>query len=273
MRTDVYNEAGKIIVASGFEEIGKSLELNRQRIANIVASISKSNNDAVMSKIDEITDENSVTETEKDQLNREMQALERNFEVLQTDTVNADLTDTNEYRAVKAAYDAIHSLMYKIVTSEGVYRDEDVNQLNPLYADYSEKATELENLILATTADIDRINYYYSRTLVRANISQLSVPVNQDTSVSASVLYEGVERIGVVSVSSLKFIATNVSSAALSSPTTYFTSSEIGFSVQTVGSSVEITGCKTFTVKYGALTGDPLKVNLIVTFDSDSMPF
>ena len=78
----VQSSPENVYVASGYKEIGKSFELNRQRVANVVYSISRANTDAQMQRLDELVGTDGITDAEKPSLARELDSIMRDFEYL-----------------------------------------------------------------------------------------------------------------------------------------------------------------------------------------------
>lgn len=263
----------KIVVASGFEKIGDPIQLNRQRIVNVIASITRQNQEIAISRMNDYADTSVITDADKESLRRELASLERNMEYLITDTRNANLGDSTEYAQVKAAYDKIHDLMEKIVNSVGTYRGTDVALIPAYFQDFTDKATILETKILNTTAENSKINAYYSKTIAGVNIYPEAVPVNTSTTISASLLYEGVEKINEqgVSVNAVSFGLIGLAAGATSSMFTLPSGAEI--TITELTHSAVITKCKSFQMAYNAIGNSGVNVSVSITLDSDSMPF
>jgi len=272
MITKVNKNPSDVFVATDYKKIGKSFELNRQRITNIVYSYGRAATDEANKRIDAITSDKTITDSEKRQLERELDSIKRDFDILGNDAYNADLGNSDEYLAVQASYNKLVALLDKIIRSEGTYTDFDLNYLTSYYRDYTDNAIVLGNLILETTAEIDRINAYYAMTKINVDINPASVAVNTTTHVSLSVLYDGVEKVSVVPVSAVTFNVENLSSSATTSMF-HFDSSYSEASVVITNASAVVTNCKDFTLDYAAIGNSGINVKCTVTLDSDSMPF
>ena len=274
MITKVNKNPSDVFVATDYKKIGKSFELNRQRITNIVYSYGRAETDAQGKRIDEITSDKTITDSEKRQLERELESIMRDFEILGNDAYNADLGNSDEYMNVKNSYDRLVALLDKIIRSSGTYTDYDLNYLTDYYKDYTNNAIILGNLILETTAEIDRINAYNSRVKVDVIITPEAVPVGTSASVVVSVLYDGVEKASVVSPSSFTFTVENLSSGATTSMFTIdssYTSATV--SINSITHTATITNCRGFEIAYSAIGDTGVSVKCVLTLDSDSMPF
>lgn len=277
MRKFVQANPEAIHVASEYKKVGSSFEMNRQRVANVIYSINRTNNDAQQSRIEDLVGTDGITDAEKPALARELDALKRDFEYLGNDTRNADLGDSDEYRATKDAYDRVVDLMTRIINSVGTYNSSDVNNLSSYYNDYTSKATALENLILQTTADIDKISAYYAKTKVGVNIYPEAVPANSNTQITASIIYEGDEKVWLPGVlaSNISFGLTGLSNAATSSMFILdtITYPEARVTITQLTNSAVVENCKEFGLSYSAIGENGVNITISVNLDSDSMPF
>lgn len=266
-----------VFVASDYKKIGQSLELNRQRVANVVNSISRANTNAQLERLDNLVGTDGITDAEKPSLARELDSIMRDFDYLSTETRNADLGDSDEYHAVKDSYDRVVDLMSRIVNSVGTYTNSDVNYLTLYYSDYTNNAITLGNLILSTTAELDKINAYYSMTSAGVNIYPELVAVNTSTTVTASLTYEGEEKIfeqGVPAASvsfGLNGLSDNVTSSMFGFNTTLYPNARVEITALT--HSAVVYNCKQFTLSYDAIGSDGVSVTVSISLDSDSMPF
>jgi len=277
MINKVHSNPENIYVATEYKTIGKFFELNRQRVTNVIYSISRATSEAQAKKIREITEDNAVTDAEKQSLARELDALVRDFGYLTTETRNADLGGSDEYIATKEAYDRLVDLLTRIVNSVGTYNNVDVTYLSDYYNDYTDKAKTLETLILDTTAYTDRINRYKQLTTVDVIIYPEAVPVNTSASVKAVLMYDGQDYIDDehVDADSVTFGLTGLSnSVTQATASTYFTIPSGGsITVSELTHTAEITGCKSFSISYNAIGSTAVIVNCSISLDSDSMPF
>ena len=271
MKKQVHSDPENVYVASGYKEIGGSVELNRQRIVNVIASFTRENSEAAIRRLQDYTEDNTITETEKESLKRELAALDRDYENLVAETSDADFGETQEFLEVRDAYTKIHDLLYKIVNTPGTYRGEDVQDITVYYQDYVNKATILENKILDATAEIDRIGAYYMKTQASVSVYPELVAYNTSTTITASLLYEGVEKIGLVSASAITFGITGLSDSATSSMFTLPQGSSI--TMYPITNSAVIVGAKTFQMAYNAIGVNGADVRISIELDSDSMPF
>ena len=271
----VQSSPENVYVASGYKEIGKTFELNRQRVANVVYSISRANTDAQMQRLDELVGTDGITDAEKPSLARELDAIMRDFEYLGNETRNADLIGSDEYVAVLDSYNRLVELLSRIINSTGTYTNPDVNLINDYYNDYTEKAITLENLILERIAEQDMINAYYAMTKVNVSAYPDAIPVNQTSVVSATITYDGVDKTSDVSADSIIFSVVNLASGTTASMITVNTTIYPHASVQLhpITNSAEIMYCKEFTIAYDAIGAEGIVVKCDVTLDSDSMPF
>ena len=266
-----------VFVASDYKKIGQALELNRQRVANVVNSISRANTAAQMERLDNLVGTDGITDAEKPSLARELDSLMRDFDYLSTETRNADLGDSDEYHAVKDSYDRLVDLMSRIINSVGTYTNSDVNYLTSYYSDYTNNAIILGNLILATTSELDKINAYYSMTSAGVNIYPELVAVNTSTTITASLTYEGEEKIfeqGVPAASvsfGLNGLSSSVTSSMFGFNTTLYPNARVEITPLTHSAVVE--NCKQFTLSYDAIGSDGVSVTVSISLDSDSMPF
>lgn len=274
MITKVNKNPSDVFVATDYKKIGKSFELNRQRITNIVYSYGRAATDEANKRIDSITSDKTITDSEKRQLERELDSIKRDFDILGNDAYNADLGNSDEYIAVQASYNKLVALLDKIIRSEGTYTDFDLNYLTSYYRDYTDNAVILGNLILETTAEIDRINAYNSRVKIDVIITPEAVPVGSSASVVASVLYDGVEKASVVNPSCFTFTVENLSSGATTSMFTIdssYTSATV--SINSLTHTATITNCRDFQIAYSAIGDTGISVKCVLMLDSDSMPF
>ena len=270
-----------IYVASDYKAIGEAIELNRIRVNNVVNSIGRANTEAQIERIEEIVGTDGVTDAEKPSLARELDALMRDFEILGSETRNAELGDSDEYHAVKDSYDRLVDLMTRIINSVGTYTNSDVNNLTDYYADYTQKAIAMGDLILLTTAELERINSYYAMTHAGVQIVPDVVSMNEYATVSASLLYEGIEKIwennvsadvvsfGLTGLSNLVTQATALTYFGIN--TTLYPNATVTVTELTHSAVVE--NCKSFTLAYGAISNDGVSVNVSISLDSESMPF
>lgn len=275
MKRVVQSDPENVYVASGYKEIGKSFDLQRQRVTNVVYSISRASTEEQGRRIDELVGTDGITDAEKPALARELDSIIRDFDYLSTDTANADLIDSDEFVMTRQAYDTLVELMSRIVNSVGTYTNSDVNMITVYYADYTTKAIALQNLILSTTSELDRINAYYAMTKVNVSAYPEAIPVNQTSVVSATITYEGVDKTSYVSADSIVFGVVNLASGTTSSMITVNTTLYPHASVQLhpITNSAEIMYCKEFTIAYDAIGAGGIAVKCEVTLDSGSMPF
>ena len=271
----VQSNTENVYVASGYKEIGKSFELNRKRITNIVSSINRSNTEAQKKRIDDLVGTDGITDAEKLPLARELDALKRDFDYLGTDTRNAGLVDSEEYRETKASYDKLVSLMERIVNSTGTYVNSDVNSLTDMYSAYTEKAKALENLILSTTSELDMIASYYAMTKVDIVIYPEAVSEGGSAAISVSVMHDGVERIGDIPGSAISFrltgLANDVSSEMFGFDVNEFPDARV--TVTALTNSAVVENCKSFTLHYDAISESGINVNSSIALDIGLMPF
>lgn len=291
MITKVQNNPEDIYVASGYKEIGKSFELNRQRVTNIVYGTNQATINSRLSILSGLTSDNQITDAEKPTLQREMENIYRTFVNLKTQTANADLGDSDEYQNFREAYERVYALMYKIVTSSGTYVGTDVKLIDTYYTDFTDKANTLQTLIINTTTELDRISSYYAMTKVNPSVFPESVAVDSYSSVSASILYDGVEKVADVPVSAISFSVSGMAVYANTSQTTvgtrlYLVDSDTNNYLLSVDTSIypdatmsysngscSITGTKSFRVHYYGIGDEGVNVNCAVVLDSGSMPF
>lgn len=271
----VQSSPENVYVASGYKEIGKSFELNRQRVANVVYSISRANTDAQMQRLDELVGTDGITDAEKPSLARELDSIMRDFEYLGNETRNADLIGSDEYVAVLDSYNRLVELLSRIINSTGTYTNPDVNLINDYYSDYTEKAITLENLILETTAELDRIAAYYAMTKVDVEISPDAIAVNEECSVNAVVTFADGDVTSVCPATGFSFGITGLSDEATSSmfdiDTTTYPSAYVQITALT--NSAIVYNCKDFSIGYDAIGENGCLVKCTLTLDSDSMPF
>jgi hypothetical protein len=264
-----------IYVASGYKEIGKSFELNRQRVANVVYSISRANTEAQIQRIDELVGTDGITDAEKPSLARELDAIMRDFEYLGNETRNANLIDSDEYSAVLASYNRLVELMSRIINSKGTYTNADVNYITEYYNDYTEKAITLENLILETTAELDRIAAYYAMTKVDLEIAPEAVAIGETCHVSAIVTFADGNVTSDCPATAFSFGITGLSDDATTSmfvlDTTTYPSATV--TISSITNSAVVSNCKDFSIRYGAIGESGCLVKCTLTLDSDSMPF
>lgn len=271
MIKQVHSDPENVYVASGYKEIGSSIEINRERITNVIASYTRESSEAAIRRMQEYADDYMITDSEKDSLKIELSALERDYENILTDTKNADFGDTEEFRAVRDAYNKIHDLLYKIVSYVGTYKGSDVQDIVPLYQDYTDKASYLESLILDATAERERIGSYYSMTRAGVDIYPESVAVSTSTTITASLIYNGEEKISLVPVDAISYGITGLSSSVTSAMFTLPQGAEI--TVTPITNSAVVTKCRSFQMSYDAIGSNGAKVNISITLDSGSMPF
>lgn len=271
MINKVQSDPEAIHVATDYKKIGKSFELNRQRVVNVVYSISRTTNEAQKKRIDEIISDKAVTDSEKITLSRELDALIRDFDYLTTETRNAELGTTDEYMNTKESYDRLVELLSKIVNSVGVYDNIDVTYLTDYYNDYTAKTKILERLILDTTAQQNRIEKYSAMVSLDINIYPEAVPAGGSATVSAMLFYEGEDKIDDVDPDDISFGITGLDSGVTSSMFTIPTGGTLRLYPLT--NSAEIEGCTSFEIDYDALGSSDVQVNCSVVLDSDSMPF
>ena len=276
MRRFVESNPEKVHVASDYKEVGKSFDLNRQRVTNVVSSISRSNNNAMSQRISSLIEGDGITDAEKPSLARERDSLIRDFDYLGNDTRNADLGDSDEYRAVKDAYDLLIALMDKIINSEGTYTNSDLNNLTAYYADYTAKSIVLQNLILEVTSEQDRISAYYAQTKIVVKAYPEAVPVNTNTDVSVSVLY-GSEEVDITDISEdcFSFGITGLASGATSSMFVfdYTLYPNAYVQITPLTNSAVVSRCKAFGLAYGAIGNSGVVINCSLTLDSETIPF
>ena len=278
MKTKVQSNPENIYVASGYKEIGKSLELQRRRITNVVYAVSRENNDAQQARIDALVGTDGITDAEKPSLARELDALIRDFTTLGNETRNADLGDSDEYYAAQQAYDRLFALMTKIVNSVGTYEESDVNLLTEYYADYTEKAITLGNLIIEITAEIERLNAYRQLTEIRVNAIPMSLPVNTNTDIVAEVYYNGEDKTSLVDATNFSFGITGLVSGTAQEMQSKFTLDTTTYPNASVTAypltnSAIVVNCKSFKLNYFGIGTTGVVVTCSVTLDSDSMPF
>lgn len=268
------NNPENVYVASGYKEIGEAFELNRQRVTNIIASISRATSEEQARRIDEIAGDTEITDAEKLQLARELDSIVRDFGYIATDTANADLEETDEYYELKDAYDRLVALMRKIINSNGLYTNADAGDLSILYNEYTEKAKTLEEMVLAHTAETERINAYYSLTDVSAIATPSAVHADSYSVIRASILYDGVEKIDLVTPDKISFTVSGLDSDGASS-TTVVAIPTIGYtpSVSIVGTQATITNCKAFKIYYNAIGDAGVDAICTISLDSENMPF
>lgn len=271
----VQSNPENIYVATDYKKIGKSFEIQRQRVTNVISSISRASAREQEQRIEELVGTDGITDSEKGALRRELDSIIRDFEYLGTDTRNADLSESDEYFAVLDAYNRLVDLMTKIVNSVGTYTDADVYYLTPYYSDYTSKAITLQNLILATTAEIDRINAYYAMTRASVIINPEAVGIGDTTDISASLTYEGIEKISYVSADCVTFGLAGLSDTVTSSMFTFDTElyPDASVTITALTHSAIVENCKEFTLAYGAISEGGVFVSLDISLDSDSMPF
>ena len=271
MRREVHSDPENVYVASGYKELGNTIEINRQRVVNVIASFTRETSEAAIRRMQEYADDYAITDQEKKALRMDLADLDGNYDNIVSETKDADFGDTYEFRAVRDAYTKIHDLLYKIVNYEGTYKGDDVGDIVPYYQDYVDKATILVNEIMLATSEAGKINTYYAKTKVGVDIIPESVAVNTSTTVYASVLYDGEEQIGNVDADTITFLvsglANSVTSAMFAIP------SGGSIDIDNVYHTAEITGCKTFQMNYYAIGQSGVKVDIDVTLDSDLMPF
>ena len=163
MNTKVTNQPSERIVATDFIKIGDSLNLNRERIALTLLGISYSSMSATATKFDQYTADGMITDEEKPQLQRELDSLERDFNLLRRQAREENIGDDERYLAVEEAFNALYNLLTKIINSRGTYANRDVYDINKLYADYTQKATVLGNYILSLQSEEQMISLYFAR--------------------------------------------------------------------------------------------------------------
>lgn len=272
MITKVRNNPEDRIVASDFIKIGDSIRLNRERNELTIIGMSNTDIEQTTTKFSQYTDDGVITDSEKESLVRELDAITSDYGILMRNAQEFDLGDIRQVTDAQDAFSVLSSFIMKIVNTRGVYDNTDVTLLNTYYSDYIQKASVLSDYILLRQSEESTISAYYSRTKVIVNIVPNVVAVNTTAFVSSSVLYDGVEKITDINASALTFYVTGLSSVATTSD---FTSTEAGFDIDidSVRHTAEITGCKTFSVSYDAISDTGMTVNLELTLDSDSMPF
>lgn len=269
-----------IHVASGYKEIGDSLKINRERIAITALNVSKSDTDKVLSRIDNIVSDKVVTVAEKDSLSREYDAITRDFDILKSETRDADLGDSDEFYNTNEAFKTLASLFEKIINSKGDYVGEDVQYLSVYYKDYSEKANILESKILAVTTENSKINDYYAKTKIYVNATPQAVPVNDESVVSLSVLFDGREVVNYINADDVSFGVTGLATPPqtgwsiddwITVDTTRYPQATVTY--QALTNSVIIEKAKEFSIKYEAISEDGIIPKCLIVLDIDSMPF
>lgn len=265
------NRPEEVLLVSGVKEIGSAVTLNRDRLALTILGIANEDYDIINQKFTEYTKDGSITDVEKPALQRELDSIDRDFQLLRRQTRDNNLGDSDEYRAYESDYNRLSELLRKIITSVGTYSAPDVYNLNTYYDEYNQSATALGNLILNSQGYNTDIDTYYARTSVSVNITPQSVAVNTQTTVSASIKYEGVEKVQDVPTSAISFGVTGLAANVPASDFVLPTGASV--TITELTHSAVVTGCKTFNLKYNAIGADGITVVCQVELDSDSMPF
>jgi len=266
------NKPEEILLVSGVKEIGKAVNLNRERVALTILGIANEDYDLINQKFQQYTEDGEITDVEKPSLQRELDAIDRDFQLLRRETRENGLGDSDEYREYEDKYNQLSALLTKIINSVGTYGASDVYEINNYYTQYTSAATALGNLILETQEINSTIDSYYARTSVIVNIIPEAVPVNTTTSISAQIVYNG-SAIDMtdISASAVSFgltgLATGIQSSAFGLPT--------GASVviTELTHSAVVSNCKSFTLAYEGIGATGVNVTCQVILDSDSMPF
>lgn len=261
------NRPEEVLLVSGVKEIGQAVNLNRERTAITILGVANSNNSIVTERLASYVSD-GINDSEKASMSRELDGITRDFQTMKKEAYDNSVEDSSEYSNLERSYKQLYNLYTKVIGSVGVYNAPDVVYIPTYYEEYSENALNFSDFILNIQTENSRIDNYYSRIKVSVNISPEEVSKNSNTTISASVMYEGVEKIGSVSASSIVFyltgLASGVSSSAFILPS--------GGSVDIDGTSAEVTGCKTFQLAYAGI-GSTVNVECALTLDSSSMPF
>ena len=265
------NRPEEVLLVSGIKQIGQSVNLNRERTAITILGVANSNNSIVTERLASYVSD-GINDSEKAMMGRELDGITRDFLSMKKEAFDYSVEDSSEYAALERSYRQLYNLYTKIIGSTGVYNAPDVVYVPTYYDEYSKNALSFADMIMNIQKETSTIDNYYSRTKVSVIVSPESVSLNTNTTISASVMYEGVEHINdqTFPATALTFGLTGLSSSVQSSDFILPTGGEV--TVTPLTNSAVVTKCKSFQLKYGAI-GNEVKVNLQVSLDSSSMPF
>ena len=275
MKQKVRNNPEDIMVVSGVELVGEDIRLNRERATLTLLGVSRTDTEIEQNKFNEII-EGGIDDSEKNTLKKELDSITNSYDLLRRQARDADLGASDEVLALEDAYNKLFNLMNKIINSVGIYSANDVNDLNPYYADFNKASTDLTNVILSIQTEQSVETSYLSRTHVSVNIVPEIIPAPTTsteswTAVTARIVYDDtdVNTPSLIPSSAFKYVVTGLARQQASD----FRSSETGFQVTFVGTTAVIDGFRQFDIKYDAVGSAGIVVELTLTLDTDSIQF
>jgi len=253
-----------IYVGSDFKKVGRAIELNRERVELTSQTITRADREHITDRIASIDDDNKVDDSEKATLVREMARMENEFSLIRNEARDYDLGDSYEWENLVEKYEQIHALMEKIINTVGVYEDSDVHDLDPYYKQYLDAYDALQTLIFAVNTQ--------SNAKVVVDIQPQVVSAKNPTVVTLILDNNGVDDTSKVLAENVTFSLSGLSSEFTTSmvviDTTLYPDAEVEAGT---GNTAFVTGCKAFTLLYGALSDDGVSVNAVVRIDTDSI--
>ena len=255
-----------IYVGSDFKTVGKSIELNRERLQLTSQTISRGDRQNVLDRLDQIDDDGKVDESEKAVLVRELARIDNDMATIRIETRDADLAESQQWENLLDAYQRIHDLMDRIVNSQGVYEASDVYDLNPLYDAYLDAYEAMETIIFA-------VNNQYIKAKVVLDIQPNVVSAKDPCVISIVLDNDGVDRTSLVDPDNVSFglsgLANGFTSSLIEINTTLYPHGTVTVGT---GNTATVSGCLSFTLLYDGLSDDGVNVNAVVRIDTDSIP-